>query len=193
MEFRRHHTQRVAAAKSGLSERTGRRIERDPRLPSQKAAEPPRRRQVADPFGGLWESDILPLLVSRPGLRPVTLLEGDAQALPAGETEFDTVVITLGLCTIPDPDTALREARRVLKPDGRLVFLEHVRSPRGFAARCQDLVTPLWVRMAGGCHPNRPTLDGIRGAGFEILQLEHDSIPHAPPFVRPLIVGSATA
>ena len=75
MEFRRHHTQRIAAAKSGLSERTGRRIERDPRLPSQKAAEPPRRRQVADPFGGLWESDILPLLVSRSGLRPVTLLE----------------------------------------------------------------------------------------------------------------------
>lgn len=75
MELRRHHPQRVAAAKTGFSERTGRRIEGDPRLPSQKAAERPLRRQVADPLGGLWESDILPLLVTRPGVRPVTVLE----------------------------------------------------------------------------------------------------------------------
>jgi hypothetical protein len=75
MEHRCHHPQRVAAAKSGVSERTGRRIESDPRLPSQKAAERPLRRQVVDPLGGLWESDILPLLASRPGVRPVTVLE----------------------------------------------------------------------------------------------------------------------
>jgi hypothetical protein len=75
MEFRRRYPQRIAAAKIGVSERTGRRIEHDPRLPSQKAAERPLRRQVVDPLGGLWESDILPLLSSRPGLRPVTLLE----------------------------------------------------------------------------------------------------------------------
>jgi len=75
MELRCHHPQRTAAAKSGVSERTGRRIEADPRLPSQKAAERPLRRQVADPLGGLWESDILPLLILRPGVRPVTVLE----------------------------------------------------------------------------------------------------------------------
>ena len=75
MDLRRHHPQRVAAAKVGLSERTGRRIEDDPRLPSQKAADRPRRRQVVDPLGGLWESDIVPLLASRFGVRPVTLLE----------------------------------------------------------------------------------------------------------------------
>ena len=75
MDLRRHHPQRVAAAKAGLSERTGRRIEDDPRLPSQKTAERPRRRHVVDPLGGLWESDILPLLASRSGVRPVTLLE----------------------------------------------------------------------------------------------------------------------
>ncbi len=75
MELRCHHPQRVAAAKIGVSERTGRRIEADPRLPSQKAAERPLRRQVVDPLGGLWESDILPLLASRSGVRPVTLLE----------------------------------------------------------------------------------------------------------------------
>ena len=75
MELRCHHSQRIAAAKTGVSERTGRRIEADPRLPSQKAAERPLRRQVADPLGGLWESDILPLLILRPGVRPVTVLE----------------------------------------------------------------------------------------------------------------------
>ncbi len=75
MDLRRHHLQRVAAAKTGVSERTGRRIESDPRLPSQKAAERPLRRQVVDPLGGLWESDILPLLTIRPGVRPVTVLE----------------------------------------------------------------------------------------------------------------------
>lgn len=75
MQTRHHHPQRVAAAKCGLSERTARRIEHDPRLPSQKVAERPRRRQSVDPLGGMWESDIVPLLLSRPGLRPVTLLE----------------------------------------------------------------------------------------------------------------------
>ncbi len=75
MDLRRQHPQRVAAAKAGISERTGRRIEGDPRLPSQKAAERPRRRQVTDPLGGLWQSDILPLLTSHPGVRPVTVLE----------------------------------------------------------------------------------------------------------------------
>ena len=75
MELRRQLPQRVAAAKTGISERTGRRLEGDPRLPSQKAAERPLRRQVADPLDGLWETDILPLLTVRPGLRPVTVLE----------------------------------------------------------------------------------------------------------------------
>src|SRR4051794_23447918 len=75
MTSRHHHPQRAAAAASGISERTGRRIERDPRPPSQKAAERPRRRQTVDPLDGLWQSDVLPLLLSRPGLRPVTLLE----------------------------------------------------------------------------------------------------------------------
>ena len=75
MEFRRQHTQRLAAAKAGISERTGRRIERDRQLPSQRSARPRRRRPVSDPLGGLWESDIVPLLENRPGLRPIALLE----------------------------------------------------------------------------------------------------------------------
>jgi hypothetical protein len=75
MDLRRHHPQRLAAAKTGVSERTGRRFESDPRLPSRKTAERPLRRHVVDPLGGLWESDILPLLASLPGVRPVTVLE----------------------------------------------------------------------------------------------------------------------
>jgi hypothetical protein len=75
MKLRCHHPQHVAAAKAGFSERTGRRIEGDPRLPSQKSAERPLRRRVADPLGGLWESEILPLLDTRPGMRPVMVLD----------------------------------------------------------------------------------------------------------------------
>jgi hypothetical protein len=75
MQFRRQHTQLIAAARTGISERTARRIERDPRLPSQKHAGPKPRRQVPDPLDGIWESDIVPLLESRPGLRPIALLE----------------------------------------------------------------------------------------------------------------------
>jgi hypothetical protein len=93
MEFRRHQPQRIAAARSGLSERTGRRIEGDPRLPSQKAAERPRRRQTIDPLAGLWESDILPLLTSRPGLRPVTLL--DEMQLRHPDRDWDRLRRTL--------------------------------------------------------------------------------------------------
>jgi hypothetical protein len=75
MEFRRHHSQRLAAAKAGLSERTARRIERDPRLPSQKAVAPGRQRRTPDPLEEVWQADILPLLEGSPGLRPITLLE----------------------------------------------------------------------------------------------------------------------
>jgi hypothetical protein len=93
MRSRRQHPQRAAAAASGLSERTGRRIERDPRPPSQKAAERPRKRQTADPLDGLWESDVLPLLTSRPGLRPVTLLE--AMQLRHPDRDWDRLRRTL--------------------------------------------------------------------------------------------------
>ncbi len=85
--------------------------------------------------------------------------------------EFDSVVISLTLCTIPNPGLALREARRVLKPDGSLIFLEHIRSPRPSTARFQDFITPFWRRISGGCHTNRPTLDTIRANGFEIVTL----------------------
>ncbi len=101
---------------------------------------------------------------------PVRLSEASAESLPFRDGEFDTVVFALSLCTIPDPDAALREARRVLKADGRLVFLEHVRSNRSWLGRFQDLVTPGWKRIAGGCHANRRTVETIEQE-FEIERL----------------------
>jgi ubiquinone/menaquinone biosynthesis C-methylase UbiE len=92
---------------------------------------------------------------------PVELLEASAEALPFEDASFDTVVVALSLCTIPDPAAALREAKRVLRPEGRLVFLEHVRSDKPWLARLQDRLERPWGRVAGGCHPNRDTVAAI--------------------------------
>lgn len=99
---------------------------------------------------------------------PVSLEAAVAEDLPFPDATFDTVVITLTLCTIPDPGAALEEARRVLRPGGRLVFLEHVRSPRPLIAGIQSALTPLWRRMSRGCHLDRDTLDVIVHHGFEV-------------------------
>lgn len=98
-------------------------------------------------------------------------VEGSAERLPFAEGVFDTVVVTLALCTIPDPDAALAEVRRVLAPAGRLVFLEHERSPNRVVAVAQDAIEPLWRRVAGGCHPNRRTLETLASSGFDVTDL----------------------
>jgi ubiquinone/menaquinone biosynthesis C-methylase UbiE len=119
------------------------------------------------------------------------LIRAPAEDLPFDDGSFDVVVSTLVLCTVDDQPRALREVRRVLRPGGKLLFMEHVRSDDDKVARWQDRLLPLTVRVMHGCHCNRPTLDGIRDAGFEITQVDHDTIVHAPPFLRPLIVGIA--
>ncbi|KPC71761.1 class I SAM-dependent methyltransferase [Streptomyces sp. NPDC006349] len=102
----------------------------------------------------------------------VTVVAGEAEQLPAAEDEFDVVVVSLVLCSIDDPDHALAEVARVLRPGGQLRFYEHVRSPRSWAARFEDAITPLWRRAAGGCHPNRDTEAAIRTAGFTIADID---------------------
>lgn len=117
--------------------------------------------------------------------RSVELHRAAAESLPFPNASFDAVVSTLVLCTVADPARALAEVRRVLKPGGTFRFIEHVRAD-GLAGRVQDLITPLWRRIAAGCHPNRRTAASIEAAGFELLEGRRRPLP-----LTPLIVGLA--
>jgi ubiquinone/menaquinone biosynthesis C-methylase UbiE len=118
------------------------------------------------------------------------VLRAPAEDLPFEDDSFDTVVSTLVLCGVDDQPRALREARRVLRPGGRLLFIEHVRADDPGLARFQDRMN--WLnRAVVGCDCNRPTLSMIEAAGFTVSRLEHSEVPKAPKFVRPMIVGAA--
>jgi ubiquinone/menaquinone biosynthesis C-methylase UbiE len=119
------------------------------------------------------------------------VVHASAEALPFEDESFDFAVSTLVLCTVNDPPRALEEVRRVLKPGGQLVFLEHVRSGDPKLARWQDRLQPLQFRVGHGCHCNRRTLDNVTQAGFTVSELEHDTVKKAPPILRPLIAGAA--
>ena len=108
---------------------------------------------------------------ARPALS-MELVEGSAEAIPLPDQSVDTVVSTWTLCTIPDVARALAEMRRVLTPDGRLLFAEHGRSTDRSVVRWQDRLTPLWKRIGGGCHLNRPIGTLIEDAGFRIEQIQ---------------------
>jgi ubiquinone/menaquinone biosynthesis C-methylase UbiE len=124
--------------------------------------------------------------------RPVTVLRAPAEDLPFEDNSFDTVVSTLVLCTVNDQPRALREIRRVLRPDGQLLFLEHVLSQQPTVVRLQNRINRINRVVAHGCNCNRPTLTTLEAAGLTITQLEHGELPKAPPFVRPLVLGIAT-
>jgi ubiquinone/menaquinone biosynthesis C-methylase UbiE len=104
--------------------------------------------------------------------RSTELVEGTAEAIPLPHRSVDTVVTTWTLCSIPDLPKALSEVRRVLKPDGRLLFAEHGLAPEPNVVRWQNRLTPLWKRIGGGCHLNRPIDKIIRSAGFRLAKLE---------------------
>ena len=99
------------------------------------------------------------------------LLQASATAIPLADNTIDTVVMTWTLCSIPDPLAALREIRRVLKPHGKLLFVEHGLSSEPRIERWQHRLTPIWGHIAGGCHLDRKMDDLIRAAGFDILRL----------------------
>jgi ubiquinone/menaquinone biosynthesis C-methylase UbiE len=120
-----------------------------------------------------------------------TAVEAPAEELPFPNASFDTAVFTLVLCTVPDPVAALAEAARILRPDGKLLFLEHVRSGNIGLARWQDRLEKPWRFLADGCHCNRDTVATIEASSFALQRVESDSLPKAPPLVRPLVRGSA--
>jgi ubiquinone/menaquinone biosynthesis C-methylase UbiE len=100
------------------------------------------------------------------------LLEASAERIPLAAKSVDTVVTTWTLCSVPDVMRSLEEMRRVLKPSGQLLFVEHGRSPDRTVSGWQDRVTPLWKRVAGGCHLNRPIAQLIESSGFRIEYLD---------------------
>jgi ubiquinone/menaquinone biosynthesis C-methylase UbiE len=123
---------------------------------------------------------------------PLTkVLRASAEELPFPDNSFDTVVSTLVLCGVEDQTQSLREVRRVLRPGGRFLFIEHVRSDEPKTARMQDRMNGV-NRFVVRCDCNRATLGSIEAEGFEVTKLERTELPKAPPFARPLIVGVAT-
>jgi SAM-dependent methyltransferase len=110
----------------------------------------------------------------------VDLYIDGAENIPLEDNSADCVVVTYAFCTIPDNVAAVREARRVLKPSGRLLFSEHGVSDRSGTAKWQNLIDPLWTRMAGGCHLNRNVEELLLDEGFAITELEKKRMTGVP-------------
>ena len=111
--------------------------------------------------------------LKRIGERRISLIDASAEELPFEEDTFDYVVITLALCTIPNPEKAIEEAKRVCREGGTLLILEHIRNKNSFLALLQDILTPLGKIFAMGCHLNRDTLGLIEESRFERVSLNH--------------------
>ena len=130
---------------------------------------------------------------SRDRGRGSRVVQAPAESLPFADDSFDTAVFTLVLCTVPDPAAALAEAARVLRPGGKLLFVEHVRSEDPGLARWQDRLEKPWRFLADGCHCNRDTVATIEASPFELERVERGRLPKAPPIVRPLVTGQRDA
>ncbi|HEY6637990.1 MAG TPA: class I SAM-dependent methyltransferase [Solirubrobacterales bacterium] len=125
--------------------------------------------------------------------RDCTVVAAGAEALPFDNDSFDTVVSTLVLCTVDDPRRVIEEIARVLRPGGRLLFLEHVRSDSTRLARWQDRLHRPWHAFAAGCHANRPTVELLRESPLRVDGVERDRWSWMPLLVHPLAIGSAKA
>jgi ubiquinone/menaquinone biosynthesis C-methylase UbiE len=119
------------------------------------------------------------------------VVRAPAERLPLDTGSFDCAVSAMVLCTVEDPARVLAEVRRVLKPDGRLLLIEHVRSDDPALARWQDRLRGPWAWLAHGCQSNRRTAELVAGAGFSFTELRYDALPKVPRIVSPLIVGAA--
>ena len=119
--------------------------------------------------------------VADSGAVPVTFIEASAEAIPIDDNSIDTVVMTWTLCSIPQAIDAVAEMRRVLRPGGRLVFVEHGLAPDKSVRWWQDRLTPAWRRLSGGCHLNRPIRNMIEASGFSVDRLEMGYMPGPKP------------
>lgn len=123
---------------------------------------------------------------------PITLTQATAEALPFADATFDTIVATLVFCSVTDPLKGLQEIKRVLKPGGKLLILEHVRSHNRLIVIAQNIITPFTIRFVGNCHWNRDTAQTVRAAGFHIDTEQGHRLPIAGSFLMPLILVEAT-
>lgn len=118
---------------------------------------------------------------------------GVAEALPFADGRFDTVLTTFTLCSVQDPDSVLREMRRVLKPGGSILFLEHGAAPDRGPARWQQRIEPMWKSIAGGCHLTRPVGNAFRAQGFKLGEYDSRYLPKTPRFLGWIEMGEARA
>lgn len=121
----------------------------------------------------------------------VKWLELPGEQIPLDDDSIDTILLTFTLCTIPDWESALRQMHRVLKPSGTLMFAEHGRAPDPGVRRWQDRLTPLWKKIGGGCHLNRPISNYLTQCGFKIQKLETFYMRNTPRVAGHLFVGEA--
>lgn len=127
------------------------------------------------------------------GLQGINVTEDGAESIQAESSSMDYVVSTLVCCSVTNLQTSLAEIKRVLKPGGQLIFLEHVAAAKGTSRRkWQNMINPIWKRIAGNCHLNRDTQSAIVDAGFKIESIAQESMRKAMPLVRPTIRGVAT-
>jgi len=117
---------------------------------------------------------------------------GFGEDIPFSDASFDTVVCTFTLCSVQDQAQVLKEMRRILRPNGKVLFLEHGRAPDANVAKWQDRIEPVWKPIAGGCNLNRPITSEVESAGFEVNQMGAGYIPKTPRFAGWVEWGSAT-
>jgi ubiquinone/menaquinone biosynthesis C-methylase UbiE len=125
---------------------------------------------------------------------PVAVLAAVGERLPLAPASVDSVLLSLVLCSVDDPAVVLAEIRRVLRPAGRLLLLEHVRASEGSKlGLLQDVIDPVWSRVAGGCRPNRRTRAQLDSAGFDTSSVDDVTIGSSLPLLAVHLCGVARA